>query len=123
MLRSPRILLMGVDMVRLCLLLLLVLTVLRMRSVVGCFVVRQARHRHQRHERAGSVDKHASTMLLHYNLFQPACRPGAACVQLKRRLEVLALLTHRSTREAAALVVEYPSLLGCGEAVLADNAR
>lgn len=40
-LRSPRILLMGVDMVRLCLL-LLVLTVLRMRSVVGCFVVRQA---------------------------------------------------------------------------------
>ena len=41
MLRSPRILLMGVDMVRLCLL-LLVLTVLRMRSVVGCFVVRQA---------------------------------------------------------------------------------
>ncbi|PRW33302.1 hypothetical protein C2E21_7934 [Chlorella sorokiniana] len=43
--------------------------------------------------------------------------------KVKRRLEVLALLMHRSTREAADLAAQFPALVGCGEKQLADNAR
>ncbi|KAI7839797.1 hypothetical protein COHA_006596 [Chlorella ohadii] len=43
--------------------------------------------------------------------------------KVKRRLEVLALLTHGTLRDAASLVAQYPTLLGSGESQLADNAR